>query len=99
MCGTNKIFDVDIYSNVCNTTCCIFTALFHIYFVFLLFFSPPCFLLGGEPSVSKAVKTCIRTSVDDRVHTELCVAGNFVPIPPPAGMAYRTPCVTFSVGI
>jgi len=55
--------------------------------------------LGGEPSVSKAVKTCVRTSVDDRVHTELCVAGNFVPIPPPAGMAYRTPCATFSVGL
>ena len=72
----------------------------HLLCLFYFFFlPPPCFLLGGEPSVSKAVKTYIRTSVDDRVHTELCVAGNFVPIPPPAGMAYRAPCVTFSVGL
>jgi hypothetical protein len=74
-----------------------------LYFTFTLsfyyFLSLPCFLLGGEPSVSKAVKTCVRTSVDDRVHTELCVAGNFVPIPPPAGTAYRTPCARFSVGL
>jgi hypothetical protein len=54
--------------------------------------------LGGEPSVSKAVKTCMRTSVDDRVHTKLCVAGTFVRTPPPAGMAYRTPMCSVLCG-
>ena len=75
-----------------------YSFILHLLCLFIIF-SPPCFLLGGEPSVSKAVKTYIRTSVDDRVHTEPCVAGNFVPIPPPAGMAYRAPCVTFSAGL
>jgi hypothetical protein len=55
-----------------------------------IIFSLRCFLLGGELSISKAVKTCLSTSVDDRVHTKLCVASMFVPIPPAAGMAYRT---------
>lgn len=37
VCGTNGSSDVDVYSSVCVTICCSFTALFHLSAVFLLF--------------------------------------------------------------
>jgi hypothetical protein len=87
------------FTTVPGTRHAVFLQLYFTFTLSFIIFSPLCFLLGGELSISKAVKTCIRTSVDDRVHTNCVWQVRLLPYRHLQERLTDLSCVMFCVGL